>query len=257
MPKSAIRPKIFGMTASPVDAKVSPRKAAEELEVLLHCEIATAADASLLQYTTMKATEEKLGRYLALGHKFYTPLYTQIAACLGKDSVLRKPLLFAHEASRELGTWCADQMWRFCMEEEELKKLTAKTERKHWGEKADRQMEMLEKKKENLLAAQAVVKAHVFDPPDFCYPFDSSQNLSSKVIYLIRILYEEFEKETESKCIVFVKQRYTAHLLARLFQETNVKSEHLKVDTLVSSRPLSHIYLLTRNAGWNTIWRSW
>lgn len=234
MPEKSLRPKIFGMTASPVDAKVSPRKAAEELEVLLHSEIATAADSSLLQYTTKKATEEKLAVYPPLSNKFFTPLYTQMAGCLGKDSVLKKPFLFAHEASRELGTWCADQMWRFCMEEQELKKLTAKTERKHWNEKADRQMEMLDKKREDLLAAEAIVKAHDFDPPDFCYPSDTSQNLSSKVVYLIKILYEEFEKETESKCIVFVKQRYTAHLLGSLFQKANVKTKHLKVDTLVS-----------------------
>ena len=46
-------PKIFGMTASPVDAKVDIKKAAAELESLLHCEIATTSDASLQEFKVL------------------------------------------------------------------------------------------------------------------------------------------------------------------------------------------------------------
>ncbi|CAG8979867.1 hypothetical protein HYALB_00002640 [Hymenoscyphus albidus] len=235
MPQNARRPKIFGMTASPVDAKVSPRKAAEELEVLLHCEIATAHDTSLLQYTANK-TEECLCRYESLPATFCTPLYTQMSACLTNDSVLRKPLLFAHEASRHLGAWCSDQLWRFCLEEEEVKKLVAKTESKHRNENSDRRDDLLEQKKTKLSEAQAILKAHAFDSPDYRNDSNESKNLSSKVVELIKILREEYKTPTESKCIVFVQQRYTALLLARLFQESGVKTDHLRVGTLVGAR---------------------
>jgi endoribonuclease Dicer len=227
-------PKIFGMTASPVDARVDPKKAAAELETILHCQIATAADPSLMQFTS-NSKQEQLARYPRLLPKFETPLFKEMHAHFKSNSILHKPLLFAKDSTRELGAWCSDQMWAFCLSEDEVKKLQAKTERKYLEKKVHAPMSILEQQRLQLREAQEIVKAHVFELPDY-KPNSTfvSSNLSSKVVLLIKYLRDRFERPTEDKCIVFVKQRYTARLLATLFSQPNIKTPHLFVGTLVS-----------------------
>jgi len=83
-----------------------------------------------------------------------------------------------------------------------------------------------------------VVKSHVFDPPDFdpATTKTGTTNISSKVVVLIRYLRERFERPTDDKCIVFVDQRYTARLLAKLLLQPNIGTPHLRVGTLVGTR---------------------
>ena len=231
-PRGTLLPKIFGMTASPVDARVDVQKAAAELEAILHCEISTAADTSLLQYT-VASKQEHIVKYAPLGPRFETPLYSEMQARFKFNSVLNKPTLFSYETSRDLGAWCSDQVWDFCMGEEETKRLLAKTERKYHAAKVLEPLTMLEEQKSQLRDAQKIVKSHVFDPPDYDPISSASRNLSSKVVTLIRILRASYERPTHDKAIVFVKQRYTARLLAKLFQHPNIGTKYLQVGTLV------------------------
>ncbi|KAG9237330.1 hypothetical protein BJ875DRAFT_159968 [Amylocarpus encephaloides] len=225
-------PKIFGMTASPVDARTDPKKAAEDLEKILHCQIATAADTSLLQHAAT-SKQEHMARYAALGPRIETPLYTQMKALFKSKSVLRKPLAYAYDASRILGSWCSDQMWRFCLgEEQEVKKLIAKTQvaalESRQGEGA---VDML---KLDIDEASGIIRAHTFEEPDFT-PGQPSTNLSSKVHLLVSYLRERFERPTEDKCIVFVKQRYTARLLSELLSQPSIRTPYLFVGNLVGT----------------------
>jgi endoribonuclease Dicer len=231
--KHIVLPKIFGMTASPVDARVDVKKAAAELEAILHCQIATAADSSLLQYT-VTSKQEQLAKYAALGPKFETPLYKEMYAGFNTNSVLNKPLLFAHEATRELGSWCSDHIWPLCLTEEETKKLQAKTERKYHARKVQEPLAVLEKNKKQLQEARKIVMAHNFEPPHYDPHSRTSTNLSSKVILLVSYLKERFERTTDDKCIVFVRQRYTARLLANLFSYPNIGTPYLFAGALVS-----------------------
>lgn len=221
-------PKIFGMTASPVDARVDVRKAAEELEAILYCEIATAADLSLLQYTVQSKQEQML-TYSQLGPAFETPLFREMNERFKVNRVLSKPLMFAREATRELGSWCSDQVWPFCLTENETKKLQAKTERQYHAKRIPDPLSVLEEHKSQLQEARDIVKAHIFEPP-------SPGNLSSKVRELVALLKERFQRPTEDKCIVFVQQRYTARLLAKLFTHELVRTPYLHVGTLVGTR---------------------
>lgn len=234
-------PKIFGMTASPVDARVDVRKAAAELEAILHCEIATAADSSLLQHT-IATKQEQLAKYSQLGSEVKTELYSKMYENLRSNIVMKKPLLFALEASKELGTWCSDQVWPSCLTEEETKKLMAKTERRYLAKKVQDPMEVLEKHKAQLQEAQDILRKHIFEAPDFNPPQGSfdfeayrSSNLSTKVVVLIQFLKERFERPTEDKCIIFVRRRYTAQLLVKLFSQPNIGTPNLFVGALVSS----------------------
>jgi endoribonuclease Dicer len=222
------------MTASPVDARVDVRKAAAELEAILHCQISTAADSSLLQYT-VTSKQELLVKYDPLGPRFETPLYTQMRERFKSNQALKKPLEFSFQATRYLGAWCADKVWEFCMGEEEVKNLLAKTEHKYHATKVQGPLEILERKKIQITEAQAFVKSLTLDPPYYDPLSSTSSNLSTKVVSLIRILRDRFERPTEDKAIVFVQQRYTARLLAKLFQHPNIGTKHLHVGTLVSN----------------------
>ena len=236
-PQGTILPKIFGMTASPVDARVDVKRAALELEGLLHSQICTTSDPDLMRYT-VTSNQEQIAQYDQLGVQFETPLYAQMRERFEKNPVMRKPLLYAYEATRELGSWCADQVWPFCLSEEETKKLQAKTERGYHAKKFLDPIAVLEKHKSLLEEARDIVKSHQFDPPDFDMNLArglnyTSKNLSSKVMVLVRHLKERFQRTTDDKCIIFVKQRYTARLLARLLSHPDIGTPHLFVGTLV------------------------
>jgi len=58
---TATLPKIFGMTASPVDARVDVKKAASELEGILNCQIRTAKAGTLLEHAA-SSREEQLAK---------------------------------------------------------------------------------------------------------------------------------------------------------------------------------------------------
>jgi endoribonuclease Dicer len=236
--KHSILPKIFGMTASPVDARVDVKKAAAELETLLHCEIATTADATLQEFTGA-GLQEQTAKYASLGPEFETPLLRQMVDKFQTTKILKRPLTFAREATRELGPWCADQIWLFCLADDEVKKLHARTEREYRAEKIAPPLEVLEKHRIQLEEARAIVKGHAFAPPDYKTMFTqesiplATSNLSSKVILLISILKSRFERPTDDKCIIFVKKRYTARTLAMLFSHPKVGTPHLRVGLLV------------------------
>jgi endoribonuclease Dicer len=233
------QPKIFGMTASPVDTRQNVKKAAAELEAILHCQIATASDLTLLQYTDNKKAE-KIDEYEPLGVRFETPLYKHMKEKLENNEVFGKLLRYAKEASSELGTWCADRLWLVSLGEEEIWKLEAKTERKFVAQKGAKPLEDFERQILQLQEARKIVEAYKFDEPR-----PSLDHLSTKVMNLTHYLQDRFERPTEDKCIVFVKQRYTARVLADLFSQTSIGTPHLRVSTLVCSRSsASYIYLV-------------
>ena len=234
------RPKIFGMTASPVDSKTDIKKAARELESLLHAHICTTKDPELAQYTITKSHEE-IWSYSPLGPEYDTELCIQMRECFKNNKVLRKPLQFARSASRELGGWCTDQVWLYCLGENEFKRLVAKTERA-FHQKKFALPEVLAAQQAQLQEAQEIIQRHAFEEPDFnlkVAEVDSyrSKNLSTKVVKLALHLKHRFERPTEDKCIVFVERRYTARLLASLFSRSDMGTPNLFVGTLVGTRP--------------------
>ncbi|KAI9742680.1 MAG: Dicer-like protein 1 [Claussenomyces sp. TS43310] len=220
------RPKIFGMTASPVDARVDVKKAAAELEGLLHCQIATATDATLLRYGPSHQ-QEQVAIYKPLREPYESSLCQKLKS---KLPVLSKPLIFAKSATSELGPWCADQMWRLCLTDEEIQRLEATLARKFLAKTSGEVFDVLDDQKVELREAQRVVKEHVFDEPQ-----PTLEHLSSKVMKLMDYLKERFERTTTDKCIIFVKQRYTAKLLAELFSNPNIGTPHLRVSTLTGT----------------------
>jgi endoribonuclease Dicer len=227
------KPKIFGMTASPVDTRQNVKKAAAELEAILNCQIATASDLTLLQYAD-NGRVEQFDIYPQLGAQFETALFKEMKEKLANNEIFRKILRYAKEASSELGSWCADRLWLVSLSEEEMRKLEAKTERKFVAQKGARPIEDFERQILEMQKARKFVQGYKFDVPR-----PSLDHLSTKVMNLMRHLRGRFERPTDDKCIVFVKQRYTATVLADLFSHPNIGTSHLRVGTLVCFQSLT------------------
>lgn len=202
-------PRIFGMTASPVDAQVDVKQAATELEGLLHSRIATTADPDALRRTVGKLKNEVILQYLPLGSRTDSLLTKKLKPLVSNNKLFSKALSFSEMANRELGAWFVDRMWRLYLEDEEFLKLEAKTERNFAKEMAS--AEVVKKQKDRVRAAQEIVEKHQFTAP-------TEHTISSKVNALLRLLKDYF-KDPNIRCIVFVQQRWSAKLLTDLLQQ--------------------------------------
>ncbi|KAI9794454.1 MAG: Dicer-like protein 1 [Peltula sp. TS41687] len=223
------RPRIFGMTASPVDAKVDVVKAAKELETLLHCQIATTFDLALLRRTVHRP-DEQVASYSPLRLPFETPLYRKLHVQFGQLEILAKFFREAKEASSQLGAWCADHIWSFLLSEEEERRLESRVERDFLSQKDKMEpTEKLDAEVAQLRQAIDLIKDHKFRDVTV-----TPDNLSSKVMLLVSYLKDSFEESADHKCIVFVSRRYTARLLGDLFSRLGLPN--IMAGTLLGAR---------------------
>lgn len=134
------RPRVFGMTASPVDAKVDVIQAAKELEELLHSRIATTTSGSLVALQSRLASEMLLV-YPRLPEPFDTPLFQQMRSRFDKITSQNFQQLFkdSRQASSELGAWASDKFWEFALaDKQQVRKAEMSIERVHHKNKENR-----------------------------------------------------------------------------------------------------------------------
>jgi endoribonuclease Dicer len=240
------RPRIFGMTASPVDARVDVVEAAMELERLLHSRIMTADDLSLTKQA-VKRPNERVMPFPQLKRPWETPLCLELRKKYGDLGVLKKTLIFAKEATSELGKisfhekqdelsaylfsgpWCADHIWQSALSESSAYKLQRKSERISGKSVYGKSIEELDKEIAQIQEAQEYVSTLEFDPPKF-----TEEDCSIKVLVLRKALQSIYKTSDVEKCIVFVKKRYTAKCLFEILKE-NV-SDKFRVGILIGSR---------------------
>ncbi|OCK73731.1 endoribonuclease dcr-1 [Lepidopterella palustris CBS 459.81] len=219
------RPKIFGMTASPVDAKVDVKEGARELEKLLHSKIATTSDLSLIRNNISRPTEEVV-LYSRLLAPFETTLYQQLKARFGGIKTFQKFFDTSKKVSSELGRWATDMYWSFAFSEEEALKIEMREERKFHAQKIGKPIAKLDEEIALLREAAQAIKDHGFGTPE-----PNSQNLSTKVLLLHEWLQLYFSRTSDSRCIVFVECRHTARLLHLIF--SHLGGPHLHGGMLV------------------------
>lgn len=195
---------------------------------MLHCQIATTSDLSLLRMSISRP-DESLAVYGRLPYAYDTPLCSSLKTKFGDLEALTKIFRNAREATSQLGEWCADYLWRFVLDEEQALKVERKMERKFNRDAGDHPVEILDAKLARLKEAKEVVKNWTFANPEV-----SDNSLSPKVLLLHQYLSLIFEKPTDAKCIIFVKHRYTARLLAQLFGR--IGTPNLRLDLLIGSR---------------------
>ncbi|KAL8802977.1 MAG: hypothetical protein Q9182_003465 [Xanthomendoza sp. 2 TL-2023] len=224
----AKRPKIFGMTASPVDVRSDFGQAAKELEVMLHSQIATAADLALLR-TSVSRPDEGVLQYAKPQYPYSTRLCQEMEARYGHMKTLSEIFKTSRNATSELGEWCADQLWSYAMAEKEAFKLERKIEKTFDNERNRKPGEMFDAELRDLREAQTFVKSWTFREPVM-----EVNSLSSKALVLWQYLNLIYERPTNARCIVFVKQRSTARLLGELF--VRIGSPHLRLGILIGTR---------------------
>ncbi|KAF4966379.1 hypothetical protein FSARC_5949 [Fusarium sarcochroum] len=212
------RPRILGMTASPVDAKTRDVKAtALELERALNSQIATVSDEVLIEsMARQKQVEERVDYTpLEFPEDTKTQLWDSIFAQVSRNEQFKTSLEFTKEASSSLGPWCADRYWQLLITDTETARLAARTDREYSGDfastKADQATEAVRR-------VQTITKTHQFGTID-----PLSQELSSKVKSLHEILRHAFTVDGTKRCIVFAEKRYTACLLSDLYGQGSMR----------------------------------
>lgn len=223
------RPRVFGMTASPVDAKVDVFQAARDLEDLLDSKIATTESGSFVEFKSC-ASEQRL-IYPQLPEPFETPLFQQMSARFGtiRSKMFQRLFTQAKEASSQLGAWAADKFWEFALaDEQEARRAEMSVERAYLKSKDHCSMAQLDEQMDLLRQAAALVKELPFRPPRA-----DEADLSPKVLALHDTLNRQFERPTSNKCLVFVERRQTARLLTLIFKE--IGPPHLRVGGITGS----------------------
>ncbi|KAK2746364.1 Dicer-like protein 1 [Myotisia sp. PD_48] len=228
MRPSGIKPKIFGMTASPVDAKVDVFTAAKNLETMLDAHIATASNLSMLQHSVSRPVEESW-QYDQLEAPFQTPFYRKLRQHFGDTELLSKVFNYSLSASSSLGSWGSDWVWKYSLSDEILPKLAAKV-----GRRTMRNLPKVSSDEEDseiqlIRAVGDIVKSH-----DFGNPNTQLNLLSSKVQLLRSELLKRFAQNPDTRCIVFTDQRHTARILRDLFLQLD--SPHIRPDILIGVR---------------------
>lgn len=223
-------PRIFGMTASPVDGAQSDMyRAAEELEGLLQSQIITAANPNDLRGKMSKPKTEIDVEYPRLLPAYETQLHQSLKPLLGENEVFTRALTFSRFATSELGMWCADRFWSLFLREDDLGKFEAQTEKNFLkfqpeGEDADTSVSQVR-------AARQIVREH---PLEALTLQNCHQMVSGKVSTLIELLREKFsEPDSTSRCIIFVQRRWCAMMLNDLFLQLGMAIPGLRPAILV------------------------
>nr|XP_023907881.1 dicer-like protein 1 [Quercus suber]POF16313.1 dicer-like protein 1 [Quercus suber] len=222
------RPRIFGMTASPIDAKTDVKQAAIELETLLDSRIATTDDMSFHQ--SVNRPEESLLAYGPLSPEpLETRLVTEIKARFPEISLFEKKLEVATRITCHLGRWCGDQYLLDALSPRNLSKYERILERdfyyRHGGDGKEAHVTQLD---ENISLLRQVIS--YIDQHKTTYEPLLHADLSCKVIELAKYLQIMFERPSQHRCIVFVQARHTARLLDAVFKKigmTNMRSASL------------------------------
>ncbi|EGY13789.1 hypothetical protein VD0002_g4558 [Verticillium dahliae] len=223
-PDKERRPKIFGMTASPVDALTDVKIAAAQLEGLLHSEIATIEEDSVSFKQIQKEVVEQDCKYPALEPPFTTNLHKKIQEQVRYNKNFAKALSNSLEMSSSLGSWCVDRFWQIFLTEETLARLAAQTAQDNiFADRAEKERVAIEE-------VRNIIKQHQFLPIT-----KTLQDLSSKVLCLLGQLELRFSAPTDHKCIIFVEKRNTAMILAHLLSLPGIGPLYLKPAALVGN----------------------
>jgi endoribonuclease Dicer len=223
------RPRIFGMTASPIDMRGLSadhiKDAATRLEKLLHSKIATISEQTLALNNISRPTEEVL-EYAPLKIDQKTPFYSTLKTQFGDFEPFKKYFIAAERIGSELGPWASDVYWSFAFADEQSSKLQIREEYRHNRSDAQESVEKLDAKMAFLKEAADFVQQH-----DYGLPTVNDSDLSSKVLLLCQWLNQYYERSAEPRCIVFVEQRQTARLLKLVFD--HIGGPNLHCDLLI------------------------
>ncbi|KAM6478310.1 hypothetical protein HDV62DRAFT_400793 [Trichoderma sp. SZMC 28011] len=180
------RPRILGMTASPVDALTRDVwHAASELESMLCSKIATISDEALMQSQAHRQQVEVKEYYDRLEDPEVskTRLWDSISRRVRSNPQFRRHLEFAFNASSILGTWCADRYWQLLTTDNEMLNIEARTGR----DNLELDVAAGDKAMAAVAQVRGIIRDHVFGAIQA-----GSPELSSKAKTLYEVLEDAF-----------------------------------------------------------------
>ncbi|KEF55496.1 uncharacterized protein A1O9_08246 [Exophiala aquamarina CBS 119918] len=223
------RPRIFGMTASPVDSKHGDvAQVAKDLEERLQSKIVTTNDPSVFEVFAPRA-KDVFWQYPELQHEYDTELCSSLRALCGFVDDLKRFFNFSRSATKELGSWAADRVWKHALasshESHESTRIT------NYLERSDCYLQATEEQKASLLHsvqdAVALVNRHHFGPPDI----ESEYEFSPKLRVLYDELRHQYSQAPTTKTIVFLTERLSAFVLCDCFKLLDI--ENLRPGVLI------------------------
>lgn len=224
------RPRIFGMTASPVDVRGLKSgvvvEAAANLERMLCSKIVTISEETLAANNISRPTEH-VALYDQLQLEFETPFHKRVKAQYSNVKAFNKFFVTSKRIASELGRWASDKYWSFAFADDQARKLQQREEfqyNKLNGTHVN--VEELDAKIQCLKDAALFVQRHDFGTPSL-----GSDDFSAKVMKLHEWLSMYYKRSDEPRCIVFVEQRQTARLLKLIFD--HVGGPNLRCDVLI------------------------
>lgn len=217
------RPRIFGMTASPIDAKADVVQAAAELESLLHSTIATTTDMSLTD--AIKKPDERLLRYSPLLRGgLDTELARAVKARFPDIAMFEQIYDKGKHIAVELGRWCADLYLTDALSGRKLWKYEKEAERKYFRRPQAQDETIVSQLDEKVAQMRLAIEYVATEQSKYVQV--SPQDLSSKVKELQEYLKFQFERPSSHRCIVFVERRSTTRLLCALFKKIGTRHMH-------------------------------
>ncbi|GAB0134098.1 hypothetical protein EsDP_00002483 [Epichloe bromicola] len=246
------RPRILGMTASPVDSRTGDLKvAALELEATLCSRIATISDEALAKENEKKQQIERVVYYAPLlqPEEAGTDLWQTLSEAFGLITEFSNHLEATQDVCTILGPWCADQYWNVLFSacntsqksahmyhveqlgEEAVEDLLRdeSNQQLHQGLKADHVVTAVAKARRSMMEHMDQRHNAKIDARDF----------SGKFLALHDILRDAFSNGETRRCIVFVQKRYIAFLLSNVFLEPGVRIQNMLCGYVVGSQNLS------------------
>lgn len=199
---------------------------------MLNSQIATTSDLSLVR-KAISRPKENIIEYGRLRSPYLTQLGQALQDKFGEIDVLGKLFDSARLAAAELGEWCADRLWEAVfLGQNEMLKLERLVEGTCESERGSRPVEQRDADLVQLRQAREFVEGW-----SFVSPGPVPNMLSSKALALQAALAAIYEANENAKCIVFVKRRYTARLLADLMaSERGICPPNLRVGLLIGTR---------------------
>ncbi|GAM85067.1 hypothetical protein ANO11243_030700 [Dothideomycetidae sp. 11243] len=219
------RPRIFGMTASPVDIRcdeLDVLSSSEELESNLHCIIATTAH--LLQ----NQPEEIILTYGTISSPLETELCKTLRLKYGQIPFVASMLNKIGSIVTHLGPWFGDLHWQQSVTEfidtrsdSSIDKLIGKYDSLSTINSSKRDQDVAALKDFLIFINNFEIREPTLQQSD----------VTTKVVALHSYLKEFFSHTSDTRCIVFVEQRTTARLLSSYFNAS--KDLHIRPGLLV------------------------
>lgn len=225
------KPRILGLTASPVDTQDHDLEtAAEQLESIMCSEIATVTDDVMAASWMRRERAERTLYYAPLKgvEESYTPLTKQIEGEYAQHvSPLRRHVMHAVEIGSTLGPWCADRFWQALLTDSAMKSLALQSGR---NGKVDFSYDQFDSASDSLKTLKPLLSQHEFSR----LPTEDGA-ISSKLTVLREELLAAFKENQATRCIVFVETQFTAMMLAEYFSQPGVSLPGMMADFMVST----------------------